>query len=243
MKALKILHRNHYGRNRMIALARSKIWFPGIDRMITEIAEGCNTCAIFGKNPPKAPLHPWEIPEKVWQRLHIDFCETSPNDKYLVVIDAKSKWPEVIYMRNVTTTSKTIQKLNELFATHGIPEQIVSDNGPQFASKEFANYCKEMNIQQTLTAPYHPNSNGEAERFVQTFKDHLYKSTKEGKSKEKATVELLFHYRATLHPATGLSPAEMLMGRKLRTELDIINESKKVSSVNYRELMKKKLLS
>lgn len=170
-RMLAALHENHFGVERMKALARPRFWFPGIDKRIEDIAKACEHCAILGKMPTKAPLHSWEPPKQPWQRLHMDFCGPVHNSMWLIVVDALTKWPGAIKMSS-TTSGATIQKLDALFATHGFPEQIVSDNGPQFASKEFAQYCKENGINITLTPPYHPNSNGQAERYVQTFKEY-----------------------------------------------------------------------
>src|SRR5690606_25285121 len=114
----------------------------------------------------------------------------------------------------------TINKLRALFATHGVPEQIVSDNGPQLASREFAEYCERVGIEHLLTPPYHPNSNGEAERFVQTFKRTFEKCVRGGRHPDEAVASLLLEYRCTPHPATGVSPASLLMGRQLRTPSD-----------------------
>ena len=88
---------------------------------------------------------------------------------HLIVIDAHSKWPEVIEM-STTTSQKTITELQRLFSMYGIPTQLVSDNGPQFTSEEFASFMKRNGIKHIRCAPYHPSSNGTAERFVQTFK-------------------------------------------------------------------------
>ena len=88
---------------------------------------------------------------------------------FLLVIDSNSKWLEVELMPS-TTSEATIEKLRETFARYGIPEQLVSDNGPQFTSHEFAEFMKRNRIKHILVAPYHPRSNGQAERFVQTFK-------------------------------------------------------------------------
>ena len=80
-------------------------------------------------------------------------------------MDAKSKWLEVLRMSS-TTAAATVQALRFVFVTHGMPEEIVSDNGPQFIAQEFKHFLKCNNIKQILSAPYHPASNGEAERGV-----------------------------------------------------------------------------
>ena len=79
------------------------------------------------------------------------------------------KWPEVIEM-STTTSEKTIEVLRQLFARYGLPEQLVSDNGTQFTSEEFTTFTKANGIKHIRCTPYHPSSNGLAERFVQTFK-------------------------------------------------------------------------
>jgi len=88
---------------------------------------------------------------------------------YLIAVDAHSKWPEVVQMKT-TTATQTIIVLRQMFCAYGIPEQLVSDNGPQFSSTEFAQFCSANGIKHIRVAPYHPSSNGLAERFVQTFK-------------------------------------------------------------------------
>ncbi|KAK6012573.1 integrase core domain protein, partial [Ostertagia ostertagi] len=180
-KVLEVLHHSHYGRNRMTALARRKVWYLGIDKDIQRVAQSCAICATFGNEMRKTPLHPWETPAGVWQRLHLDFAETSDGKRWLVIVDAKSKWPEVVKM-GATTVEKTIEKLKDIFSIHGLPEQIVVDNGPQFIAREFKEYCIRRNIELIFIPPYHHNSNGEAERFVQTFKKGYYKGKKSGKT-------------------------------------------------------------
>ena len=87
---------------------------------------------------------------------------------FLFAIDAHSKWPEV-YPMSSTTTGKTLDILGHIFAAHGLPEQIVTDNVPQFTLDDFAKFAKLNGIKHIRTAPYHPTSNGLAERFVQSF--------------------------------------------------------------------------
>ena len=84
-------------------------------------------------------------------------------------IDAYSKWPE-IYAMSATTAQATIQQLHKIFTVHGLPELLITDNGLQFVASGFESFCQSRGIHHTLTAPYHPRSNGEAERLVETFK-------------------------------------------------------------------------
>ena len=143
-------------------------------------------------------------------------------------MDAHSKWLEA-HVVETPTSAGTIQKLRQMFATHGIPETIVTDNGSVFTSKEFNHFTDMNGIKHLTTAPYHPASNGLAERAVQTLKTGLKKMTA-GNIEDKLA-RFLFQYRITPHTTTGQSPAELLMGRRPRSYLDILkpNISDRVS--------------
>ncbi|KXJ23209.1 Uncharacterized protein K02A2.6 [Exaiptasia diaphana] len=194
------------------------------------------------KMPSKVPLHPWEWATFPWQRIHIDFAGPFKDSMFFVVVDAHSKWPEVIPMKS-TTSSKTIEVLRNLFARFGIPEQLVSDNGPQFVSDEFQTFMKSNGIRHITSAPYHPATNGLAERSVQTFKQAL--KSMEGSSsplKEKLA-KFLINYRNTPHLTTGESPAQMMLGRPLRTRLDLVkpNRNRKMLNKQHEQSMQSAL--
>ena len=120
----------HLGVVKMKALARSYIWWPGIDNDIEQSAKHCKGCEQCQNMPKQAPLHPWEWPSTPWQRVHVDYVGPFSWYNYLVVIDAHSKWPEVI-MTKSTSSERTVEISRTIFARNGLPEQIVSDNGPQ----------------------------------------------------------------------------------------------------------------
>ena len=119
-----------------------------------------------------------------------------------------------------TSSEITIATLRHIFATHGLPEHLVSDNAPGFTSAEFKLFMQQNGIKHILTSPYHPSSNGLMERAVQTFKTSVSKL--EG-SMEDRLIMFLFKYRVTPQTTTGLSPAQLLMGRRLRTRLDLLH--------------------
>ena len=128
---------------------------------------------------------------------------------FLIVIDAYSKWMEVVPVKSATSQA-TIDKLRSIFVTHGLPEMLVSDNGTAFASAEFQEFTSRNAIRHIFVSPYHPSSNGLAERAVQSFKSAWRKSS-EG-STDTRIAKFLFHQRLTPHTSTGNSPAELLMG-------------------------------
>ena len=114
---------------------------------------------------------------------------------------------------------------------------VVSDNGSAFTSLEFCTFLKKNGIKQITSAPYHPATNGLAERAVQTLKNALRK----GNAKDLPTTlaRFLFHYRTTPHSTTGLTPAEMLMGRPLRTHLDLLKPDIKARVETAQEAQKR----
>ena len=138
---------------------------------------------------------------------------------FLVVFDAHSKWLEVMVFPN-TTSNATIQKLRAIFATHGLPEVLVSDNASCFTSAEFKEFVAKNGIHHITSAPYHQASNGLAERAVQTFKEGMKKATPS--DIETQLSRFLFHYRITPHSTTGVSPAELLLRRKPRSILNLL---------------------
>ncbi|XP_049275984.1 uncharacterized protein K02A2.6-like [Rhipicephalus sanguineus] len=214
------LHEGHPGIVRSKALARSYVWWPSIDGDLERMVKSCAHCQEQRSAPCKAPLHPWSWPSVPWQRIHIDFAGPFQQSMFLIVVDAHSKWPEVFLMRS-TTTDATIECLRDVFARFGFPETIVSDNGPQFTSQEFKQFVREMGCRHVQTAPYNPSANGLAERFVQTLKNALKKDDARQPMKVKLN-KFLLAYRNTPHVTTHEAPANLLLGRRLRTRLDVL---------------------
>ena len=149
----------------------------------------------------------------------LDYAGPLIGKMFLIVVDAHSKWIGAFQM-NTSTSSATIEKLRIAFATHGLPEIVVTDNGSNFVSREFEDFLKQNGIRHIRIAPYHPVSNGMAERAVQTFKEGM-KKMNEG-SVETLVSRFLARYRITPQTSTGVSPAELLLGRKTRSRLDLV---------------------
>ena len=139
------------------------------------------------------------------------------------------------------TAENTINELRLISAQHGLPEEVVSDEGPQFVSTEFAEFMNKNGIKHTLVPPYHPQSNGAAERSVRVVKEALVKQVLEGnksKSMKHRLADFLLRYRTTPHSTTGAAPAELLMRRRLRTKPDLaqVVESKQNKQKEYKDL-------
>jgi len=169
------LHRGHPGIQRMKALAKSSIYWPGMDKDIEDFVKECHPCAEAAKAPIKAPLQSWPKAERPWSRVHADFAGPINGIWYLIRVDAFSKWPEVIETRAITAKA-TISSMRQIFSGYGPPEVLFTDNGTQFTSVEFATFCEAFGITHLRSLAYHPQSNGQAERFVDTLKRGLDKS-------------------------------------------------------------------
>ena len=134
------------------------------------------------------PLHPWEWPHKPWLRIHADYAGPFQGRMLLILVDAHSN----VHITSSATSAVTIEKLRSSFATLGLPEIMVTDNGPAFTSMEFAQFMQRNRIWHVTTAPYHPASNGLAEWDVQTVKEGLRKMV-DG-SLETQVFRFLFRY-------------------------------------------------
>ena len=167
-RVLNMAHLTHIGIVRMKSLACMHVWWPNIEVDIAAHGKDCRACAETGPNQPEN-LSAWPVPDGPWQRIHIDFAGPFLDDMWLVVMDAYSKWPHVLKLNKYPTSETTTSALVDLFAIWDRRETIVSDNGPQFASNKFADWCNAHSIAHLTSAPFHPASNGEAERLVGVF--------------------------------------------------------------------------
>ena len=227
-RILEELHQEHTGIVRMKAMARSYFWFPGMDKQIESVGNSCQICASIRSDPPKMSFMKWQMTNKPWERVHIDFFELE-GVHYLLMVDSYSKWLNVEMMTN-TNSCKTINVLRNWFAMFGIPVELVSDNGPQFRSEEFELFLTRNGIQHTLVAPYHPASNGAAERSVQickkALKKYLIESLQGGGKKVLLNVRLnnfLLSYRVTPQTVTGQSPYDMVFRHAPRIRFTLLN--------------------
>nr|CAD2161106.1 unnamed protein product [Meloidogyne enterolobii] len=235
---LETLHETHSGIVRMKNLAREYIYWPGISQEIEAMAVNCQACQEAAKMPVKVELSPWPVPSKVWERIHLDFAGPCKDGKtYLILIDAYSKWPEIF--GNTTTSAKNALKhLDWTFTRYGFPKTIVSYNGSPFQSYEFKSYCRSKGISQKFSPPYHPQSNGQVERFVDYFKRMMMKNW----GKPNWVEEVLFNYRASPHESLmGKSPAEEFLGRKLRTKLALVYPERPNANDPARERIRSKM--
>jgi hypothetical protein len=190
-----------------------------MDKELEAKVKACNACQQTRPLDRPVAIHSWEWPKRPWARLHLDYAGPMYGKMFLVLIDAYSKWLEVKIVTSATSNA-TIEHLRSIFAVHGLPEVIVSDNGTTFSSAEFQDFMQSNSIRHIRTAPYHPASNGQAERAVKIVKEGLKKSSKD--SLQTQLSRFLFRYRLTPHSTTGTAPAELLLSRRPRSHLDLV---------------------
>lgn len=229
---LNILHESHMGITRTTNRAKEVMYWRHMDDDIQNFISKCRICERFKPQNKKHSLKPHTIPTLPFQKIGIDFLDFQGRS-YLVAIDYYSKWIELFHARDKTANS-VMTILNKIFSIHGIPKIIISDNQP-FNSFALKNFATLMNFDFIYSSPRFPQSNGLAEKAVHIAKNMLKKAN-------NGNIDLaLLDYRSTPIPGLGLSPAEMLMSRKLRTKLPIHERKlKQVTPCNVPKLLKEK---
>ncbi len=239
-RTVVLAHEGHQGIVRTKSRLREKVWWPGIDKQVEDYVRSCHPCQIVGSKAKPEPIRSTKLPESPWKDISVDLLEITSENHLLVVVDYYSRWIEAILLRK-TDAQHVIKSLEAIFRTHGLPETIRSDNGPPFTSREFEAFLKSLGIIHKKGVPYWPQSNGEVERCNATLLKIVRIARLEGKDWKKALEDFLFHYRVTPHTVTDATPAELLMGRKLRDKLPRVevNESR-VTEAERKQLLKER---
>lgn len=229
-RVLKEFHMGHPGTSRMKSLMRSYVYWPRMDQNIQDMIKQYTGCQLAAKAPP-IRTQPWPKTDVPWTRIHIDYAGPLKRYYYLVIVDRFSKWPEV-YRYKHPAASNTIKALDEIFSRFGVVNTIVNDNATMFTGKEFKDYCDSLAIEHVTTPTYNPRSNGQEERFVDTFKRALRKNNGID-TEEKSLQKFLAVYMITPNQNTNanLSPAEIMFARKIRSVFDRMLPNKKKKKI------------
>jgi len=235
-RTLKLAHETHQGIVRTKQLMREKVWWPSLNKDIEKLISTCHVCQVLSDHDMRPePMRPTELPSRPWEHISIDLCGPFPTgENLLVVVDYYSRWPEVGLLKS-TNTQSVIKALDKIFARHGLPDKLTSDNGPQFRSEEFREFLQRNAIQHRKTTPYWPQANGEVERMNRSILKAIRAANLEKKNWRSELQNFLLAYRTTPHATTGKSPAELLMNRKLRTKLPVVLETVKNSDVKLKD--------
>ncbi|KAL0200166.1 hypothetical protein M9458_003353, partial [Cirrhinus mrigala] len=186
----------HPGANSTLSLLSERFWWPDMARDVRRYVRGCKECAM-SKSPrhlPAGKLHPLPIPNRPWSHLGVDFMTDLPssdgNTCILVIVDRFSKFCRLLPLKGLPTAMETAESLfNHVFRYYGIPEDIVSDRGPQFISRVWKSFFKLLGVTVSLSSGYHPQTNGQTERKIQEYAQNSLRQ-----------------------PSTGLTPFQCVLG-------------------------------
>ncbi|KAL9951197.1 hypothetical protein ACROYT_G043817 [Oculina patagonica] len=195
---LKRIHESHLEIEKSKRRARDILYWPNMNAQITEVIANCSSCLKHRKNNTKEPLIQHEVPDRPWQKIACDLF-TLGGKAYLLTVDYYSIWVEIGLLRDSTLISEVITQLKSTFARYGIPDEVISDNGPQLSTRKFKQFADSWEFKHTTTSPKHPQANEQVEKAVGTAKSVLKKVYEDGTDPYIALLE----NRNT--PITGLS--------------------------------------
>lgn len=222
---LKTLHENHTGIVRMKMIARSYVWWKNIDKEIEDYVRQCEVCIQTQCVPKEKVETKWKETTFPFERVHIDFFDFA-GKRFLLLVDAFSKYCDIKIV-NGTKAENVIDKLIEMFSIFGFAKQIVSDNGPPFQSASFIKFCTLNGMEVLKSPPYHPQSNGLAERGVRTVKTvfkKYYVGNEHSLSTDQMVRKFLLYHRNTPTTVHGRTPSSILFSFKPRIALDLIKK-------------------
>ena len=190
--------------------AKESMWWPSVSSQIKNKILQCIVCRRYS-TPPVESMIAVDLPERQWQRLGGDLFYLN-GSTYLLLVDYFSRYPEVVRLQSLTAHA-VIKAVKSVFSHHGIPEELHTDNGPQFDADSFKEFARTYQFKHTTSSPYYSQGNALAERTVKTVKSLM---------KSDDVYLALLTYRSTPFPWCKLSPAQLLMGRQLRSMLPVL---------------------
>ena len=227
-RVIQIAHEGHQGQAKTKSLLREHVWFPDMDKAVKAEIDQCLACQATAQPNPPEPLQSSPLPGCVWDKLKIDFYGPLPSGQYiLVIMDCYSRFPEVEILTSISARS-VIPRLDSVFARHGVPSQVISDNGPPFQSNEFHRYMLAMGIQHTTSTPLWPQGNAEVEAFMKPLGKAIRTANVEGRPWRQELSKFLLTYRSTPHSTTKIPPAQLLYNREIRGKLPSLPRNSKV---------------
>lgn len=218
-RTLSLAHQGHQGIVKTKQHLRTKVWWPHMDRDVDDWIKRCLPCQVSGHGDPPTPLQVSPLPSKPWSSLYMDFCGPFPTgETLLVVIDGYSKFPEVEVMHS-TQAKSVIRQLDKMFARHGFPDKVTSDNGPPFNSEELKKYMEHHAILHHRITPLWPQANGEVESFMKPLGKAIRTAKTERRDWKDELPRFLLNYRTTPHTSTGVAPCHLLFNREIRAAI------------------------
>ncbi len=194
----------------------------------------CSVCQEHQRSQSAQPLVPHEVPQRPWEVIGTDIFIIDGVD-YLLVADYFSKVPFVRRIRGSTTSTSVISLMKQIFREQGIPRKVISDNGPQYAAADFKEFTTEWDFEHATSSPRYPQSNGFAERMVQTMKNTITKARKSDIDPDLALLRLI----TTPVDSNISTPAELLHGHRLKDNMPTISSENPMQADTRRKLINK----
>ena len=216
-RVITLAHKGHAGVTKTTELIEQTLWFNELKSQVERFIKQCN-CQVIVGTTHRNPLQMSSLPPRPMHSLAMDYKGPLFNIYILAIICLYSRYP---FLFEVSTTSfRALEpKLTALFAQHGIPVVIKTDNGPPFNGAEFEDFCATRGIKHEKITPYHPNANGVAERFMPGISKTIKMAELEKDNWRSCLLDFALNYRATPHTTTGQPPATLFLGRRIRTML------------------------
>lgn len=206
------VHSSHLGTESCLRRAGECIYWPGMSAEIKQYISACEICReLDTTSQPNEPLISHEVLSCPWESVGTDIFFLDGKE-YLITIDYRRNFWEADRLLD-SNASTVILELKSHYARHGIPDQVMSNNGPQFVSTEFATFAKTWEFDHLPSSPGNSNAKGKAESGVKTAKRLLRKSISAGMDPYLAFLDC----RNTPTQAMTTSPAQRLMGRRTKT--------------------------
>ena len=229
---IKMLHDDlgHPGMKKTILRVQERYFWPGLTKEVKTFCKNCHLCAINKDNvaPNNAPLLPISTFNLApFEKVAIDilgpFPESESKEYVVVLQDYFTKWPEIITLEKVDSDAIINWLETEIIPRFGVFNELITDQGVQFVSAKFKNFCKKLGIKRKPSSPFHAQTDGMVEKFNRTFLNMIRNYVSETQSDWSLHIPLvLYAYRTSVNETTGVSPAEALQVRKLRVPIDVM---------------------
>ncbi|KAK3569836.1 hypothetical protein QTP86_005853 [Hemibagrus guttatus] len=210
----------HPGINETLSLLRDRFWWPSMAADVRRYVQGCEECAM-AKTPrqlPSGKLLPLPVPNRPWSHLGVDFITDLPNFRthtcIFVIVDRFSKACRLLPLKGPPTAMEAAELLfNQVFHYFGIPEDIVSDRGPQFVSRVWRAFFTRLGVAINLSSGYHPQTNGQTERKIQEISRYLRTFCHGHQDSWSQYLGWAEYVQNSLRqPSTGLTPFQCVLG-------------------------------
>lgn len=223
-RMMQLAHEGHPGESVMKRRLRDRVWWPGMDREVTNYVTSCEGCRLVGLPNKPEPMSRRPLPNKPWVDIAIDFLGPMPDGVYLfVIIDYYSRYKEVELMNKITARD-TVARLDKIFTRLGYPRTITLDNAKQFVGIDLEEYSKIHGIHLNHSIPYWPQQNGLVERQNRSLLKRLQISNALGRDWKQDLQDYLVMYYTTPHSVTGRTPTELLYGRTIRSKIPALED-------------------